>query len=147
MLADLLNRRADAPLWMPALRARFEGEEGSRPLILRLERHDGARRDYACALPRWQNEQERALVRDFLFAEVYNILTVNSGRELRVFFDTEDGELRDLAAELGGRFGAAGEPGGGFDKLLHISERIGGGCGLSAFPVAGAAAREERSGL
>ena len=135
MLSDLLNRRADSPLWMPALRARFAGEEGSRPLILRLERHDGTRRDYSCALPRGQNEQERALIRDFLFAEVYNILTVSSGRELRVFFDTGDAELCALAGELGECFRRRGGPHAGFDKLLNIAERIGGGCSFAISPL------------
>ncbi len=136
MLKERLKERADRPLWMPELRERFAHEAGSRPLILRLTLHDGTRREYACALPRGQNAEERALVRDFFLAEVYNILTVCSGRELRIFCDSEDPELRALFAELDTVFQRASKPRGGCGKVLNIAERIGGGCAFALSPLA-----------
>ena len=64
MLAELLERaRADKPLWLPDLREVFLRDESARPVILRLTLLDGTQRDYSCALPRWENEEERRLQR------------------------------------------------------------------------------------
>ncbi len=135
MLQEFLKERKDRAVWMPELRERFAHEEGSRPLILRLTLHDGTRKDFACALPKGETGPESDLVSAFFFAEVYNILTVCSGRELRIFCDTGDGELRALFAELDEVFQRAKKARGGFGKVLNIAERIGGGCAFALSPI------------
>ena len=91
MIQALLARaRADSPLWLPDLRAAFLHDPASRPMTLRLTLHDGGQRDYPCAVPRWEGEEERRFVTDYFHACVYNILAASSGRELRLFFDTAD---------------------------------------------------------
>ena len=135
MLQQFLKERKDRAVWMPELRERFAHEEGSRPLILRLTLHDGSRRDFACSLPKGETGPESDLVSAFFFAEVYNILTVCSGRELRIFCDTGDGELRALFAELDEVFQRAKKARGGFGKVLNIAERIGGGCAFALSPI------------
>ena len=101
MLQTLLARaRADSPLWLPDLRAAFLHDPTSRQMTLRLTLHDGRQRDYLCAIPRWEGEEEQRFVSAYFHACVYNILAACSGRELRLFFDTADSELCALAASL-----------------------------------------------
>ena len=135
MLNDLIIDRAQRPLWMPQLRERFAAEAGSRPVILRLTLHDGTQRDCALMLPHGQNEAERALVRDFFYAEVYNLLTVCSGREVRVFCDTGDAELCAFFEDLDTVFHRRIKPRGGYGKVLSLAERIGGGCAFALSPL------------
>ena len=60
MLSDLLSKaRNDEPLWLPELRSAFLADPTARPLRLRLTLHDGTRRDFPCAIPRWKNAEER----------------------------------------------------------------------------------------
>lgn len=132
MLSAYLDRaRADRPLWLPELRAAFLTEESARPLTLRLTLHDGSMRDFACAIPRWETEEERRLAAEYLYACVYNILAVYSGRALRLFFDTADGELCALYDSLAGVFQLRETRRRGYGKVVsiasHIAESFGGG--------------------
>ena len=101
MLSAYLDRAcADRPLWLPELRAAFLADESARPLKLRIKLHDGSMRDFACAVPRWETAEEQRFAAEYLYACVYNILAVYSGRALRLFFDTADGELCALYESL-----------------------------------------------
>ena len=125
MLAELLERaRADEPLWLPDLREVFLRDESARPVILRLTLLDGTQRDYSCALPRWENEEERRLVYEFLYAVLYNLLAACSGRELRLFFDTGDAELFALYDSLDTVFQLSGTKRRGYGKVISIAGRI-----------------------
>ena len=134
MLSALLEQaRADAPLWLPELRQTFLRDPAARPLTLRLTLHDGSQRDFPCALPRWENEEERRFTADFLYACVYNILTVCSGRELRLFFDTGDEELCALADSLDTVFQLRQSRRRGYGKVISIAGRIARSYGGPAF--------------
>ena len=134
MLSELLEQaRADRPLWLPDLRETFLRDPDARPVTLRLTLHDGSRRDFPCALPRWQNEEERALAADFLYACVYNCLAACSGRELRLFFDTSDAELRALFDSLETVFQLREKRRRGYGKVVSIAGRIAASCGGGAF--------------
>ena len=134
MLAELLERaRADKPLWLPDLREVFLRDESARPVILRLTLLDGTQRDYSCALPRWENEEERRLVYEFLYAVLYNLLAACSGRELRLFFDTGDAELCALADSLDEAFQLHTAKRHGFGKVITIAGRIARSFGGPAF--------------
>ena len=97
MLSALLEQaKNDGPLWLPELRDTFLRDSAARPLFLRLTLHDGTRRDFPCAVPRWTTEEERRFTADYFYACVFNLLAVYSGRELRLFFDAADAELLAL---------------------------------------------------
>jgi len=134
MLQALLARaRADNPLWLPDLREAFLRDPTARPLTLRLTLHDGTQRDFPCAVPRWEGEEERRFVSDYLCACVYNILAACSGRELRLFFDSADTELCALADSLGGVFQLHDTKRQGYGKVISIAGRIARSCGGPAF--------------
>ena len=134
MLSAYLDRaRADEPLWLPELRAAFLADESARPLKLRLTLHDGSMRDFACAVPRWETEEEERFAAEYLYACVYNILAVYSGRALRLFFDTADGELCALYDSLAVVFQLNETRRHGYGKVVSIAARIAASCGGGAF--------------
>ena len=137
MLAALLRHaREDGPLWLPQLRAAFLEDESARPLTLRLTEHDGTQRDFPCALPRWETAEERQFVAEYLNACVYNILAVYSGRELRLYFDTSDGELCALYDTLDTVFQLGETSRRGYGKVISIAARIAASSGGEAFRFA-----------
>ena len=125
MLSDLLRQaREDRPLWLPQLRAAFLEDESARPLTLRLTAHDGTQRDFPCALPRWESAEERQFAAEYLYACVYNILAVYSGRELRLYFDMSDRELCALYDTLDTVFQLGEAKRRGYGKPVSIASRI-----------------------
>ncbi len=137
MLQTLLARaRADSPLWLPDLRAAFLHDPTSRPMTLRLTLHDGKQRDYPCAVPRWEGEEERRFVSEYFYACVYNILAACSGQELRLFFDTADAELCALADSLDDVFQLHAAKRHGYGKVINIAGRIARSFGGPAFRFA-----------
>lgn len=134
MLSDLLQQaREDKPLWLPELRAAFLEDESARPLTLRLTKHDGSRQDFPCAVPRWESEEEQRLASEFLCACIYNILSVYSGRELLLYFDTADQELCTLYDSLETVFQLGKTHRHGYGKVISIASRIAASCGGGAF--------------
>ena len=137
MLSDLLRQaREDRPLWLPQLRAAFLEDEIARPLTLRLTAHDGTQRDFPCALPRWESAEERQFAAEYLYACVYNILAVYSGRELRLYFDISDGELCALYDTLDTVFQLGETKRRGYGKPVSIASRIAASYGGEAFHFA-----------
>ena len=134
MLSDLLTKaREDRPLWLPELREMFLADPASRPLMLRLTMHNGSQRDFACAVPRWQTEEERQFVSEYLYACVYNLLAACSGQSLTLFFDSADAELCALYESLDTVFQLHEAARRGYGKVISIASRIAAGCGGAAF--------------
>ena len=134
MLSDLLRQaREDRPLWLPQLRAAFLEDETARPLTLRLTEHDGTQRDFPCALPLWTSAEEQQFAAEYLYACVYNILAVYSGRELRLYFDISDGELCALYDTLDTVFQLGETKRRGYGKPVSIASRIAASYGGEAF--------------
>lgn len=120
----ILAARADKALWLPDLRAAFETEKNASDLILRLHLHRGEILDFSCRLPRWETDEERALVRAYLLARVYNLLSVYSGQELCFYRDGSDGALNTLLGELDLAFQLNEEKRMGYGKVINIANRI-----------------------
>ena len=125
MFSALLDpARNDSPLWLPDLRDAFLMNPAARPLLFRLTLHDGTQRDFPCAVPRWETEEERRFAEEYLHACVYNILAANSGQELRLYFDREDTELRALYDRLDEVFQLRETVRHGYGKVISIAGRI-----------------------
>ena len=134
MLSDLLSKaRNDEPLWLPELRSAFLADPTARPLRLRLTLHDGTRRDFPCAIPRWKNAEEQQFAAEFLYACVYNLLAVYSGQSLTLFFDTVDAELCELFDNLDTVFQIHESTRRGYGKVISIASRIAASYGGEAF--------------
>ena len=75
--------------------------------------------------------QERGLVRDYLTARIFNVLSCWSGRELTVYFDTNDSEMAALVEECIAAF--RNVP--GLKKVLNVAARLCRGTGNAPFEM------------
>ena len=101
MLSELILAAAQGDaLWMPDLRAAFASESDAADLVLRLRLIRGNVRDYPLRLPRWHTPEEQRFVAEYLYASVYNLLSVCSGQELSLYSDWDDKALLSLIQSL-----------------------------------------------
>ncbi|MBO4915358.1 MAG: hypothetical protein J5449_09155 [Oscillospiraceae bacterium] len=117
--------RDAGPLWLPDLRAAFAEAEDAVPLAIRLCSYDGRTRLWRHRIPRWTNEKQRGLARDYLCASVYNAMSACCGYELAIFTDTEEQELIDLIGELPEIFQLSSPKRSGLGKVVSVANRMG----------------------
>ncbi len=125
-----LSRQGEA-VWISDVREDFAALAGTKPLKLRLCCLDGQEREYACPVPAWETEEQRAFLLKYLKARVFNVLSCYSGRALYLCLDAEDGELKALAGDCLASFHK--EP--GLKKVLNIAGRLCRSLGLPDFAM------------
>ena len=125
-----LSQKGEA-VWINDVRAAFDTDENARPLTLRLTCLDGSMRGYDCPIPHWSSALERDFVKDYLTARIFNVLSCWSGRELTVYFDTDDIEMSALVEECIAAFGSVP----GLKKVLNIAARLCRGTGNASFEM------------
>ena len=125
-----LSQKGEA-VWISDVRAAFDADKNARPLTLRLTCLDGSVRGYDCPIPQWSNAQERDFVKDYLTACIFNVLSCWSGRELTVYFDTDNTEMAELVDECIAAFGSVP----GFKKVLNVAARLCRGTGNAPFEM------------
>lgn len=125
MLKELLQQaHAGQPLWLPGVREAFARSEDGTRLVLRLKSFDGKTRDFEHRLPRWQDDAERALVRDYLCATIYNTMAVCGGDELTLFVDPAEQPVMDLLGELPQIFQISAASRRGLGKVVSVANRM-----------------------
>lgn len=112
------------PLWLPDLRKSFKECAGARRAVIRLLGAEAPARDYELFFPPTQSAEEAAFLLRYAAANVYNILSAFSGREIRIFCGEE---LRALLSPLPGSF----ETPDGLGKVRNIARRIHGSFRIS----------------
>ena len=125
MLKEMLKQaHAGQPLWLPDVREAFARSEDSVRLVLRLRSFDGKTRDYEHRIPRWQDDAERALVRDYLCATVYNTMAICGGNELTLFADPAEQDAMGLLDELPRIFQISADARRGLGKAVSVANRM-----------------------
>ena len=118
MIKELLkSAERGEPLWLPDLRRRFEKDSEARRAVIRLWESESRPRDRELFFPPAEDEEERYFLLRYAAANVYNILSAFSGREVQIFCDEE---LRALLAPLPALFDTQD----GFGKVRNIARRI-----------------------
>ena len=152
MITNLLSQAATGvPLWLPDLRERFATEPNTEKLIIRLSDGKGKERDYTLFLPKAQGMAEKTFLLRFTAAQIYNLLSAYSAREVCLFCGEEEQALLSALPAL------FDKP-TGFGKVRNIARRIHGDFeivfaspSLLTFPiwekscVGSAAARKKRA--
>ena len=129
MINEMLFRaERGEPLWLPDLRGSFANCVGARKAVVRLTGSESSARDYELFFPPADGEREKAFLLRFAAANVYNLLSAFSGREVRIFCDDE---LRALLAPLPALFDAPD----GFGKVRNIARRIHGSFQIGFSPL------------
>ena len=118
MVKELIRRaESGESLWLPDLRKSFESSSGARKAIVRLFGSDGSARDYELFFPPTDDAEEEAFLLRYAAANVYNILSAFSGREVKIYC-AED--LFPLLSALPALFDAPE----GLGKVRNIARRI-----------------------
>ena len=134
MLKEMLKQaHAGQPLWLPDVREAFAGSEEGVRLVLRLKSFDGKTRDFEYRLPRWQDDAERALVRDCLCAAIYNAMAVCGGWEMDFFLNLNEKGPVDLLREIERIFRDSASERRGLGKVLCTANRMGNAFGEKQF--------------
>ena len=116
-IKELLCRaQSGESLWLPELRRRFEADGGAYRAIVRLVGENSVR-DYPLSFPRAEDAEDMNFLLRYAAANVYNILSAFSGREIKIFCGDE---LRALLAPLPEMFDAPD----GMGKVRNIARRI-----------------------
>ena len=72
-------------LWLSMLRERMGKEPGALPLLVRLHLHGGETRDFRIPLAKAETEKEEELLRDYLRASLFNMLSACGGERRTPF--------------------------------------------------------------
>ena len=98
--------KQDLPVYLTNVRRDFLSSEGA-DLILDLERFDGRYRRISLRLPiaDIQSAEDRDFIKEYLFAEVYNILSSLGGSNLTIYTTSSDENLTSIFKELKDVFG------------------------------------------
>ena len=128
MIKELIRKaERGESLWLPELRQLFKQSAGSHKAVVRLILGEGNMRDYELFFPAFEKEDTGFLLR-YAAANVYNILSAFSGREIRIFCDEE---TRSLLAGLPALFDVPN----GLGKVRNIARRIHGAFQISFAPL------------
>ena len=131
MVKELIRRaESGESLWLPDLRKSFESSSGARKAIVRLFGSDGSARDYELFFPPTDDAEEEAFLLRYAAANVYNILSAFSGREVKIYC-AED--LFPLLSALPALFDAPD----GLGKVRNIARRIHGDFQISLCHISG----------
>ncbi len=107
-------------LWLGELRDKLGEEPSALPLLVRLWTPGGEARDYRIPLAVPASERERALLRYYLRAHLFNLFSACSGRKMRLYLpETAPASLWELAASA---LEGLREP--GYDKALRVAARL-----------------------
>ena len=128
MIQELIRRaESGESLWLPDLRNIFEACPCARRAIVRLFGSDGRARDFMLFFPPADDTAEESFLLRFAAANVYNILSAFSGREVRIYCKDD---LRELLSGLPSLFDATE----GLGKVRNIARRIHGGFQIKLSP-------------
>lgn len=131
----LASAEAGEAVWLGDLRASGAAAPEAERLVLRLTGCDGSREDFPLFLPPWQGDGERDFALSMLSACVFNLLSARGGRELRVFYRTENAALAGLVGELERVFQLRQSARRGCGKAVSVSNRIGAALGAQPFAI------------
>ena len=138
MLSQWLERaRAGEPVWLPDMRAQCAQLPDPIDVTMQLTLCDGTQRDFPLPLPRWESDDQRQFVLQYVTACVWNTLSALSGRELAFYFDPAETETAALLGKLDTVFQVHEPTRREYGKVVSIADRLcrAFGCGPFAFAL------------
>ncbi len=118
---------SDLPVYITDVREDFLSS-GGEAIILDLRLFDGGTRRVSLKLPvsEAQSEEQRKFLREYLFAEVYNMLSALGGKGLSVYHHSSCAGLAELLEELPRAFGVglSRKSRVGYGRSVNVIERM-----------------------
>ena len=119
------DAKNDRPVWLPDVRQACAADPACARLVLRLTLWDGRERDWPLSLPRWEDDDGRLFVGQYLCSAVFNILSAYSGSSLAIYHDQCDGSVASLLSALPSLFQIDEARRSGYGKPVTVADRIG----------------------
>ena len=138
MLSQWLEQaRAGRPVWLPDMRARCAALPDRIDVTMQLTLCDGTKRDFPLPLPRWNSDDQRQFVLQYITACVWNTLSALSGRELSFYLDPCETEAAAQLQKLDTVFQVRQPHRREYGKVVNIADRLcrAFGCGPFAFTL------------
>lgn len=126
MLKTFLERAArDESVYITDVREAFQSQ-GTRPFHIHVTLYDRSVRAFALRLPETAGEEEAGFVAEYVYANVYNILSALGGLRVDVYLDRSDRAAVELAEGLGRVFqlDLPKTARTGFGKCLNVNKRV-----------------------
>ena len=118
--------KLDLPVYISGVRSAFQAGEGA-DIVLDLLNFDATVRRIALKAPfELQTEAQKAFVKEYLFAEVYNLLSAVGGKRLDIYLDSPSPALKHILDELPAAFGigALRKDRQGYGRCVNVIERM-----------------------
>ena len=138
MISQWLERaRAGEPVWLPDMRAQCAGLPDRVDVTMQLTLCDGTKRDFPLPLPRWENDEQRQFVLQYVTASVWNTLSALSGQELAFYLDPAETQAAALLRSLEDVFQLRQPQRRQYGKVINIADRLcrAFGCGPFTFAL------------
>lgn len=115
----------DQCVYMTDVRAAFQAQ-GTRPFHLHVTLYDRSVRTFELRLPETTGEEEERFVAEYVYANVYNLLSCLGGVRIDVYLDRADRAALALAEGLDNVFqlDLSKAERTGYGKCLNVNERI-----------------------
>ena len=138
MISQWLERaRAGEPVWLPDMRVQCAGLPDRVDVTMQLTLCDGTKRDFPLPLPRWENDEQRQFVLQYVTASVWNTLSALSGQELAFYLDPAETQAAALLRSLEDVFQLRQPQRRQYGKVINIADRLcrAFGCGPFTFAL------------
>lgn len=126
MLKDFLKQAAsDQSVYITDVRAAFQAR-GTRPFHLHVTLCDRSVRTFPLLLPETEGAEEERFVAEYVYANIYDLLSCLGGMRIDIYLDESDKAALDLAQGLDRVFqlDLAKTARTGYGKCLNVNERI-----------------------
>jgi len=134
MLSDFLDRaKSGQSVYICEVR---DAQGDDCPIVkCVIEPATGEPRQYIIPIPKSSNPQEEMFVREYFYANIYNILSILGGKHMCVYINPEDEHIVELCKSLETVFQVSLSKAErtGYGKCLNVADRVNGALGYPPF--------------
>jgi len=134
MITSFLDRakRGDS-VYLCEIRDAFSSVDSKAECVVELA--VGAPLCYSISLPRPGSAEEAEFVKEYFYANIYNLISVLGGKKISLYINPGDDHIAQLCAELDGVFqiNVPREKRSGYGKCLNVTDRVNAAMGCPPF--------------
>jgi hypothetical protein len=134
MISDFLDKaKCGESIYLCDVREAFSSLGSAVECVVELA--VGASKSYLIPVPRAGNSEEAAFIKDYFYANVYNLISVLGGKRLLMYINPDDDHIKELCAALNEVFqiSVPRKERTGYGKSLNVTDRVNEAMGFSNF--------------